>query len=505
MTAPHSGIEVRTAAGLVRGRMEEGLAVFRGIPFAEAPVGELRFAAPRPPRAWDGARPAESYGPPPPQSQMFGRPPSTGGGDDWLTVNVWSPRPDAGAGLPVMVWIYGGAYRFGHAADPVYDGARLAAGGGVVLVTFNYRVGVEGFGQIEGAPANRGLLDQVAALEWVRDNITGFGGDPGNVTVFGESAGAGSVAALLAMPRAAGLVRRAIAQSVPGTYLSPALAADIMTVIAGRAGCKPAVAELAGVPPAALVAASDAVSDAMAPYAGRWGGVASTPTPFSPVVDGEVLPQTPWQALAGGAGREVALIAGHNRDEFRLFVAMAGKLGQVSDDEAARILETFEPGPGGYRDAFPGASAERLFELVQSDWLFRMPSERLAAAQAAGGGRAYLYELVWPAPGMGGVLGACHALDVPLVFGNLAAGELATMLIGAEPPAAAAIVSGHLQTAWTAFARDGDPGWPRYDSASRQTAIFSTDLSVAAYPEEAARRLWESHQFPALPLLGAGA
>jgi len=297
-------------------------------------------------------------------------------------------------------------------------------------------------------------------------------------------------------------MRRAIAQSVPGTYLSAALASDIMTVIAGRAGRKPAVAELAGVAPTDLVAASDALSDAMAPYASRWGGVACTPTPFSPVVDGDVLPQTPWQALAGGAGREVALIAGHNRDEFRLFVAMAGKLGQVSDAEAARTLETFAPDPGAYRDAFPGAPAERLFELVQSDWLFRMPSERLAGAQAAGGGRAYLYELTWPAPGMGGVLGACHALDVPLVFGNLAAGDLATMLIGAQPPADAAVVSGHFRTAWTAFAHHGDPGWPPYDSASRRTAVFGTSLSVAGYPEETARRLWQSHQFSALPLLG---
>jgi para-nitrobenzyl esterase len=501
MTAPHEAVDVRTATGLVRGRMEDGLAVFRGIPFAEPPVGGLRFAAPQPARAWAGTREAVSFGPPPPQSPLSGPAPGTAGGDGWLTVNLWSPQPDPGAGLPVMVWIYGGAYRAGHAADPVYDGARLAREGGVALVTFNYRVGVEGFGQIDGA-RNRGLLDQVAALEWVRGNISGFGGDPGNVTVFGESAGAGSVAALLAMPRAAGLLHRAIAQSVPGTYLSAALARDIMAVIAGRAGRRPTLAELAGLAPAELVAASDALSDAMLPYAGRWGGVAYTPTPFSPVVDGDILPRTPWQALAGGAGREVALIAGHNQDEFRLFVAMAGKLGQVSDAEAAAALETFAPVPDAYRQAFPAATAERLFEVVQSDWLFRVPSHRLAEAQAAGGGRAYLYELTWPAPGMGGVLGACHALDVPLVFGNLAAGELATMLPGAEAPAAAAAVSGHFRSAWTAFARSGDPGWPPYDSAGRQTAVFGPAFTVAPYPEQDACRLWESHQFLPLPLLG---
>ena len=188
------------------------MAVFRGIPFAEPPVGALRFAAPRPVRGWDGRagrrcrtarrrrRPARS---------AWTRLSREAAGDDWLTVNVWSPEPGPGAGLPVMVWIQGGAYTIGMSSLPEYDGGRLAREGGVVVVTFNYRVGIEGFAQIEGAPANRGLLDQVAALEWVRDNIRAFGGDPDRVTVFGESAGGGSVAALLAMPRAAGLFRRA--------------------------------------------------------------------------------------------------------------------------------------------------------------------------------------------------------------------------------------------------------------------------------------------------------
>ncbi|MFD0525753.1 carboxylesterase family protein [Paractinoplanes durhamensis] len=204
--------EVRTAAGAVRGLVEDGVAVFRGIPFAEAP----RFAAPGPVTPWDGVRAASSFGPPPPQTGVAVT------GDDWLTVNVWSPDP--GARLPVMVWVYGGGYTIGMSGSPEYDGGRLARDGSVVVVTFNYRVGAEGFALIEGAPANRGLLDQVAALAWVRDNIAAFGGDPGQVTVFGVSAGGGSIAALLAMPRAAGLFRRAIVQSMPGTFFSPELA-----------------------------------------------------------------------------------------------------------------------------------------------------------------------------------------------------------------------------------------------------------------------------------------
>ena len=175
------------------------MAVFRGIPYAQPPVGELRLAAPRPVPGWSGVREALAFGPPPPQGGHFGMDALSPGAadDDWLTVNVWSPEPEPGAGLPVMVWIQGGGYEIGMSGLPEYDGGRLAREGRVVVVTLNYRVGAEGFAQLEGAPANRGLLDQVAALEWVRDNIAAFGGDPARVTVFGQSAGGGSVAALL--------------------------------------------------------------------------------------------------------------------------------------------------------------------------------------------------------------------------------------------------------------------------------------------------------------------
>lgn len=189
---------------------------------------------------------------------------------DWLTLNVWTPDPAPGAGLPVMVWLFGGAYVIGMSGQPEYDGGRLAEEG-VVLVTLNYRLGVEGFAQIEGAPANRGLLDQVAALAWVRDNIRAFGGDPDRVTVFGESAGAGCLAALLSMPRAAGLFRRAIAQSVPGPFLSAPLAADIAGEFAAELGLRPTVDDLGGVEPGLLSAAADAVGARMERYAHRWG------------------------------------------------------------------------------------------------------------------------------------------------------------------------------------------------------------------------------------------
>ncbi|MEU4286836.1 carboxylesterase family protein [Kribbella sp. NPDC026596] len=500
-SSKHSEPEVRTAPGVLRGSREAGLAVFRGIPYAEAPVGALRFAAPEPVRGWDGVRPALAYGPPPPQSGLLGVSEDTPG-DDWLTLNVWTPDPDPAAGLPVMVWIPGGGYAIGNSSLPEYDGGHLARNGAVVL-TLNYRLGIEGFGQLDGAPANRGLLDQVAALHWVQDNIRMFGGEPDRVTIFGESAGGGSVAALLAMPRAAGLFRRAIAQSVPGTYFSAELAADIAAACAAELGVPPTVSGLSTVAPARLPAAGDAVSAKIIQWRERWGQITHRPIPYAPVVDGDVLPATPWQALADGAARDVVLVVGHTRDEHRLFSLIDGVLGQVTHEQTETALHMLAPDPDGvrrYREVFPVLADEDLYELVNADWLFRMPSLHLADAQIAGGGQAYLYELTWPAPGLGGGLGACHGLDVPLVFGNLTSGQPA-VLIGDPPSPAAEELSAQMRTAWTAFATHGDPGWPPYDADHRRTQLFDTPSTVTAYPEEASRLLWQDHSFPALPLL----
>ncbi|MEV0390270.1 carboxylesterase family protein [Nonomuraea sp. NPDC050643] len=508
-TAESPDPQVRTAAGVVRGRAEGGLAVFRGIPYAEPPVGEARFQAPRPVRGWDGVREAAAFGPPAPQDMtMAGRDGgdvSMAAGDDWLTVNVWTPDPDPAARRPVLVWIHGGAYKLGFSGSPGYDARHLARDGDLVFVSLNYRLGIEGFARVDGAPANRGLLDQVAALEWVRENITAFGGDPGQVTVAGDSAGAGCVAALMAMPSAAGLFRRAIGQSVPGTFFSDALARDVAAALAAEAGLRPTAGELSAVDPRRLPAAGQALESKMPRYEGRWGAPAHTLTAYSPVVDGEVLPQAPWQALAGGAGRDVELIAGHNRDEFRLFLLFSGKLGKVTEDEAAQALRLFGPGEDGeraYRAAFPDASAEELYELVQSDWLFRMPTLRLAEAQAAGGGRAYLYELAWQSPGSGGMMRACHGLDGPLLFGTYDA-HLGPMTIGPDHTDAARDLTSQIRPAWTSFAASGDPGWPAHDPSERLTRIFDTPPSVTAYPEETSRRLWQDHVFGALPLLTA--
>ncbi|MCL2731254.1 MAG: carboxylesterase family protein [Actinomycetia bacterium] len=497
--------EVVVGPGRIRGRGQGGVFAFRGIPYARPPVGRLRFCAPEPPAAWDGVRDASAFGPAAPQP---GAEPPADGADEWLTLNVWTPDPSAGR-LPVMVWVHGGAYLFGSSAEPAYDGTRFAMAG-TVLVTCNYRLGVEGFGQIPGAPANRGLLDLVAVLRWVADNIGAFGGDPGNVTVFGESAGAGLIAALLAMDGAGNhstsdLFRRAIAQSVPGTFFSPELASDVTAAVAREAGIAPAREALAAAGPAALVDAAARVTARMREF-GRWGGVRLTDTPFSPVVDGEVLPRAPWPALLGGAAREVELLTGHNRDEYRLFTVMSGRHGKITEEEAEAVLEAFAPAPGGpdgYLGAFGDADPGRLFEVVFSDWLFRMPTLHLAQAHAASGGTTYLYELRAEAPAMNGLLGSCHFLDVPLIFGPPDPGSgpgISDALLGPDPSAALLGLGDRMREDWIRFASGDDPGWSTYGTEHRATRIYDMPPDVVSYPEEASMRLWQRHQFDVLGL-----
>jgi len=498
------GMEVRTTSGTVRGRAAEGLAVFLGIPFAQPPVGVLRFAAPQPALPWDGVRDAAEFGPPPPQSGPLGAA-GAAAGTEWLTVNVWSPDPGA-ARLPVLVWIYGGAYISGFSGDPMYD-AALIARQGLVVVTFNYRVGVEGFAQLRDAPANRGLLDQLAVLHWVRQNIARFGGDPERITLVGQSAGAGSIATLLTMPLAAGLFQRAIAQSVPGLYCTPALAADIAATLAERLGAAPTAAGLAATDPQRLADEADLLSRELPAYAHRWGRVTQVGVPFSPVVDGEVVSDGPWRALTDGRSAGVDLLTDHTRDECRLFQTLGGRIGKTTEQDAATALRILAPGTAGtdgeqaYRSSYPHTSAEGLFELVHSDAIFRMPTLHLAEAHIAAGGTAFLYELRWPSPALGGALGACHALGVPLLFGTFSSPG-ARMLLGDEEPSAEALtLADEIRRAWTAFAAHGDPGWPTYGADQRLTRLLDADSSTAPYPERLSQRIWNGHDLDPFDLL----
>ncbi|MEV0362718.1 carboxylesterase/lipase family protein [Nocardia fusca] len=488
---------IRTTAGTVRGRWEDAVAVFRGIPYAEPQFGALRFMAPVRARPWDGTRNAWEYGPPVPQAGIA----TSMSGDrapDCLTLNVWTPDPGA-AGLPVLVWIHGGGYQEGTSANPHADGTT-PAGSGAVVVSMNYRVGVEGFAHVIGAPANRGILDQIAALRWVQDNIAAFGGNPGNVTVFGQSAGAGCIAALLAMPAAAGLFRRAIPQSVPGTFFAPELAAAITAAIAAEAGARATVEELAGIDPRILVDAKNTILEKMPAFVGTWGPMALTPSPFSPVVDGDILPAAPWPALAAGAARDIDLLVGHTRDEYRLFNTRLGT--EMTDEEVDTTLGWLAPGSDGsrrYRGAYPEATPAELYELVHADSLFRMPTLHLAQAQQAGGGSAWLYELCWS---FNREQGASHSLDFLLVFGTLRPDDIRAHR-SAYPDAADQVtaVSRRMRTDWLDFATHGNPGWPRYHPADRTTRVYDTAPTTRPYPEERSRRIWSDHRFDTLPLL----
>ncbi|GAA0437530.1 carboxylesterase/lipase family protein [Streptomyces luteireticuli] len=466
---------VRTTEGLVEGRRRLGNAVFRGIPYGRPPVGTLRFAAPAPPHPWDGTRQAAEFGPAAPL-----------GDGNWLTLNVCTPDPGA-AGLPVLVWIPGGGYLTADASDPMYDPSALAAAG-IVVVSVNYRAGAEGFAFLDGAPPNRGFLDQLAALHWVRRNIASFGGDPARVTVAGQSSGAGSVAALLTMERARGLFRRAVAHSVPGLHCTPELAERTGAELAARLGTVPTARALSEVGPQRLSEELMALCADLPAHRESWGRLSHAGIAACPVVDGEILPETPWTALTGGRANGTELLVGHTRDEFRLFSVMTGRHGTFTGQDARTALDVFAPAPDGadaYRAAHPGATPEELLETVYSDALFRMPSLLLAGANTTAGGTSHLFEVA-----LDGALGACHSLDVPLAFGTLDS-PTGRQLVGDPPSPGAVAASRELQQAWIRFVTSGDPGWAPYTPDRRLTRVFDAGTRTAPYPEDASRRIWE--------------
>ncbi|MFF3490448.1 carboxylesterase/lipase family protein [Streptomyces sp. NPDC002795] len=494
---------VRTVEGVVQGRRRQGHAVFRGIPYALPPVGALRFAAPAPAHPWAGTRQATEFGPVVPLSLPVDTGPPQG--TDWLTLDIGTPDPGS-AGLPVLVWIPVGGYLSAVSGDPMYDPAALAEAG-IVVVTINCRVGAEGFAYLDGAPPNRGFLDQIAALKWVRRNIAAFGGDPDQVTVGGTSAGAGSVAALLTMPRARGLFRRAIAHSVPGLHSTPALARQATAALSDRLGATaPTAAAWRDIDPWHLAAELTSFNAGLHAHRERWGRLTETGTALCPVVDGEVLPETPWPALSGGRARGIELLVGHARDEFRFFSVMSGRRGTFTEQDARAALELLAPQPHGadrYRAEFPQADPEELMETVYSDALFRMPSQQLAEANAAAGGISYLFELCWSTPALGGALGACHSLDIPLAFGTLDS-PVGRQLLGEKPTSEALVLSRAFREAWIRFVTTEDAGWAAHRPDRRLTRVMDVVPETLPYPEQASRRIWDGHTPAPFDLSKAG-
>ncbi len=477
---------VKTQSGEVRGRSAGGVTSFLGVPYAAAPYGAKRFRPPSPAPIWDGVRDALSHGPtapapgyPAPFDALL--PVVTVPGEECLNLNVWTPGPGEGR-LPVMVWVHCGAFVNGSNSIGSYDGTAFARDG-VLLVGVNYRLGAEGFALLPDGVPNLGLLDQVAALRWVRDNISAFGGDPDNVTVFGESAGAMSVGALLAMPSARGLFRRAILQSGAAHHtLTPGTAAKVAGHVADEVGVVPTAAALAEVPADRLVGAQQVLAAQLAagPDPARWGEVTANMMMYEPVVDGEVLPSAPIDAIAAGAAADVEIMIGWNRDEHRFFLVPPGTAERVTDPMVDAVAAAYRL-PAGALDRYreTNGTPGTVLADVMTDWFFRIPAVRLVEAH----GRAHVYEFDWVSPVLDG-LGSCHAAEIGFVFDTL---DASTGLAGDAPPQA---LADEMHAAWVAFATSGDPGWERY-GAERRVRRFGDVIETLDDPRAATRELWE--------------
>lgn len=494
--AGETAVIVKTRKGSLRGSVAYGVNTFKGIPYAAPPFGSRRFRAPQPVAPWSGVRDALSYGPKPPQlpypppfDVLIPEPALAG--EDCLTLNVWSSALGQ-ARQPVMVYIPGGSFE--HGTGAAYDGSRFARDG-IVCVTINYRVGADGFLYLGDGEANRGLLDQVAALEWVQENIAAFGGDPDNVTVFGESAGAMCIGMLLSMPRARRLFRRAICQSGAANMVIPvATAQRVAQRLAERLGVAATREALAAIPIERSLQAQAELSAELA--ANRdprlWGEeVALSVVPWQPVIDGDVIPSHPMDRIAGGTSAEIDLMAGSTLDEWRLFLVPNGVMDQITDEILAGAVATYglplDATLASYRAARRGASAGDLLAAIQGDWYIRVPVMRLADAHAKNAKTAatYAYEFAWRSPLLNGRFGACHGLDVPFVFDTL--GDGTESLWGTNPPQQLADT---MHAAWVAFATHGDCGWPEYELVRRATMRFDTASEVVDDPLSAVRALW---------------
>ncbi|GAA1886585.1 carboxylesterase/lipase family protein [Williamsia serinedens] len=492
MTDEHDGVRVTTAAGVLRGaRVPVGdstVHAFLNIPYAAPLVGEARFAAPAPVHPWDGERDATAHGPTPPQTPYVAPfdqllPASVSPGDESLNLSVWTPDPGA-RGLPVMVWIHGGAFVRGAHSIPTYDGAAFARDG-VVMVGINYRLGALGFLSLPGAPDNRGLLDQIAALRWVQDNVAAFGGDPDRVTVFGESAGAMSIASLLASPLAAGLFRRAVVQSGSGAAAAEVADARLVTAdFTERFSLPPTVSGVAQLDTDTILKAQTDQTVALMtdPNPQRWGrsivsrglGIMA----LFPTIDGTVQEQLPIDALRGGAGTGVDVLVGTTRDEFRFFLVPTGVAGGVTEELLPAVFARF--GMDGdaasvYSGNRPGATPGDVLCAALTDHAFRSGSADIVDAIAARDGQsAWQYEFAWPTPVRD--LRSAHALELPFVFDTL---DRTAAMTGPEAPQ---WLADDVHATWVRFATTGDPGWDavRPDSPRPVRTFGDPDLAPDA-------------------------
>jgi para-nitrobenzyl esterase len=503
------GLEVRVTGGVVRGAARRGFRWWRGIPFAAPPVGSLRFRAPAPVQPWPGVREATTFGPVAMQSRngnFIGTSRSTPMSEDCLTVNVL--RADApGERLPVMVFIHGGAYSVGSSAEHPRNGEALVREGGVVFVSFNYRLGALGYLDLtrystpeRPIESNLGLRDQVAALEWVRDNIAAFGGDPGNVTLFGESAGGNAVTTLMATPSAHGLFARAIAQSSPANaiYLPEMTAvwaeefAELLMESIDTDGVESTSDDSAGrllVDASAGELVDAAVTLTLATPDAHPGTIV-----LSPVIDGDVLPERPLDAFKEGRAARVPLIIGTNDREGSLFTGRLDILATTPKRIRAIFARTKKKSRKAIKAEYPGLPAQRPAADFGGDYAFWYPTVKVAERHSRFAPvHFYRFDI---APRLVRLAGfdATHGLDLFAIFDRLDGtfGRLMTILGGRRAFKGAAR---RMRAHWLAFARDGRvdaAAWPPYDETERLTLIIAPVDRVEADPRGSRRLAWQA-------------
>ncbi|KAI9002846.1 carboxylesterase [Hyaloraphidium curvatum] len=468
---------VQTSSGPVRGTRENGSIAFHGVPFAAAPLGPLRFAAPHPPEKWTDVRDCTAPGPSAPQNAsrldavmgiaQFAR------SEDCLHVSLWTPAADRNK-RPVLVWLHGGAYMSGGANQPFYNGARLAASEDLVVVGVNYRLGAVGWLLVEGAPApaNRGLLDQIAALRWVRDNVAAFGGDPDNVTVAGQSAGAGSLLALMVSPEAQGLFHKGISQSGPGANLTLEEGRNVASTFFEKAGLKEGDLDaLASLDISAMLSAQGAV---VADYAAR--GIRAIP--WQPVVAPPSIPVMPVSAVSAGALPEMLLIFGWTHDEFRAWHAQDPRLVSAASLDALKEHPIGRGLPSAAWDGLakrlasdPSMKPWEALSGMMTDAVFGAAAVGPADARAAAGCETWVYRWDWH-PGT--AWKACHCIELPLVFGNLDGWPASPMMEGADRDEVERVAKA-VRGAWGSFAREGRPvvdGGPEWPARGERKAVL---------------------------------
>jgi para-nitrobenzyl esterase len=500
-----------TTAGKVRGAINHGVHIFKGVPYGASSADGARFKPPTKPASWSGTRDALQFGPRAFQNDdAFGLMPELLAlfnaeplpmGEDCLVLNVWTPALD-GRKRPVMFWCHGGAFISGSGASAWYDGTNLARKGDVVVVTINHRLGAPGFlylgdlaGEAYADSGNTGMLDIVEALKWVRDNIASFGGDPGNVTIFGESGGGAKVSVLMAMPAAHGLFHKAIMQSgVAVTVMDRGDATETATMVLKELGLDAKqIEKLQKLPAEDLIKAQSGV---LAKVGLGLNALANRRRiGFNPVVDGRAVPHHPFEPGAPKISANVPLMIGTNKDEILLFAPQLADLDEATMQSRMKgfIGDAHECILTAYRNARPSASPGELAVAIASDKFLRLASITLAERQAAQhAAPVFMYLFTWETPVLGGKLKSPHALEIPFVFDNVAtdrlSGDTTTKFALAEK----------MSQAWLAFARSGDPNhggipkWQSYSSEQRTTMMFDNQCKIERDPYGAERLAWQA-------------